>query len=660
MKKEMKLRSGRYMINCIGTVTDDRMFLEFPYDPTLMADVKMMEGRKYHGYDKVNPRKVWSFPITQRNTFRLSFLLDPKGVGPYKPFLEEPVRQVYRTFHDHFKDVDVELFEHQKHLANCWLHKKVLEAGFEMRTGKTLATFAALEHIKALHNDLDENDIIWLGTNSSLGSTSVELDRWRPLVKPGRRMTYEAFRKLAESGEIKKLPRVLVCDESSRIKTPTSKRSQAVKLITDAMRDDLDWFYILNLTGTPAPKTPTDWWHQIEVLQPGYLIEPNEGALQRRLSLIETLPSPTGQVFPKLLAWLDNPDVCGHFDSIDTGQKDDNDRPVKMTKYCGKLKSDPVHGSGGDVFNAGDFHSFVPTINEVAKLYRRMKGIVEIKFAKDCLKLPPPETNLIALKASESTIRAAKFIVNSAPKAIVAVSLLRELSDGFQYVDEPNGIFEPCKCCGGSKKVVGTEIDSITPLEQECAVCNKDGLVEGVRRAARRFETPKLDRLKLDLESQEEHGRIVVFAAFTESIDMVVETCIAEGWNVIRADGRGYTLFDKTGEQITGYKKDDLLKIFNRYVKGTPEQVAFVGFPDATGIDLSAASLLIWYSLTNSGENFRQAGARILGPGMDKDRGANYNVYLHLPSDKKIFDKLLRKVELEALTMGELKEALDE
>ena len=78
------------------------------------------------------------------------------------------------------------------------------------------------------------------------------------------------------------------------------------------------------------------------------------------------------------------------------------------------------------------YHGYVQGVNEVAKLYKRMKGLVHVRLKKDCTDLPDKIYEIIRVTPSQETLRAAKLITKTSRRAIEALTRLRELSDGFQ------------------------------------------------------------------------------------------------------------------------------------------------------------------------------------------------------------------------------------
>ena len=62
------------------------------------------------------------------------------------------------------------------------------------------------------------------------------------------------------------------------------------------------------------------------------------------------------------------------------GWKDDEQKCAE----CGETREEGPHELDG-VTDPDDYHEFVPSKNEVAYLYERLKGLVIVKHKKDCL-----------------------------------------------------------------------------------------------------------------------------------------------------------------------------------------------------------------------------------------------------------------------------------
>ena len=143
------------------------------------------------------------------------------------------------------------------------------------------------------------------------------------------------------------------------------------------MKEHGDDCYIVELSGTPAPKSPTDWWHQCEIACPGYIKEGNVHRFKQRLCLIEQRESLSGGVYPHVVTWFDDAAKCAK---------------------CGELQDHDDHKIGDPDFDAvanEDLHTFEPSCNEVEALGRRLKGLVDVRFKADCLDLPEMRFEII-------------------------------------------------------------------------------------------------------------------------------------------------------------------------------------------------------------------------------------------------------------------------
>src|SRR5690606_26351479 len=115
-------------------------------------------------------------------------------------------------------------------------------------------------------------------------------------------MTYEAFtRRVDEWQKDEPLPQGVIFDESSKLKSSDSQRTQAALFITEKMREryNHDCFVVL-MTGTPSPKSPVDWWSQCEIAYPGFLREGSERAFKMRLGFVEKKDFGEGAYFNDL------------------------------------------------------------------------------------------------------------------------------------------------------------------------------------------------------------------------------------------------------------------------------------------------------------------------------------------------------------------------
>jgi len=626
---------------------DNRIFINYGYWPNLNGEIKKMDGYKWHGYDKV-PLKMWSVKDNPRNNFQLDYMRADKP-NPYEHFDKAYLEvQSRRPLYDH----QLDLFRHAVTVHYCiW--------AAEMGTGKTLSVIEVAEHAFASEIKpgtlLDcEQDFWYVAPKAALAAVEREFKKWNAQLRP-KFLTYERNCKEIEQWESgKKAPRFVVFDESSRLKTPSAKRSQAALHLADNVR--AEWGmdgYVIEMSGSPAPKSPADWWHQCEVAWPGFLVEGNIHIFQRRVGVLtERENTITGGKYAQLVTWKDDETKCS---------------------VCGQLDSSPNHDAVEMAMKArtDEYHKFEACQNEVSKLYRRMKGLVNVKFKKDCLDLPDKRYECIRLAPTPSVLRAAKLITTTSPTAIRALTLLRELSDGFQYQDITTGEQVACPVCHGlctetafftpeGNRVTGEDVNSEIIRETvPCTRCDATGEVDKVTRITKLVECPKDEAYKDLLSQHEETGRIVTYAGFTGSIDRVVSLCKAKKWSVIRVDGRGWVYIDAVTEAVSNIKPVDLLDIFQDKLEQYP-LVAFVGHPGSAGmgLTLTASPSVVYFSNDFNAESRIQSEDRIHRPGMDVNKGATIYDLLHLPTDYQVLDNLKAKRKLQSVSLGELDSAL--
>lgn len=238
---------------------------------------------------------------------------------------------------------------------------------------------------------------------------------------------------------------------------------------------------------------------------------------------------------------------------------------------------------------------------EIELLPKRLEGLVHVCWKKDCLDLPEKTYTLLELPVSEDIKRVAKILAKGYVGAI-RQQKLRELSDGFQYPDDKSG-------------------------------------------ETKTIETPKDEAIKDLLKEHEEIKRIVIYAAYTASVDKIEKICLSEGWEVWKYDGRGS--FGGCEEKFQNP---------NRY----PFRLAFVGNPEAAGqgLTLTPASTIVYYSNTFKSQFRIQSEDRIHRPGASKERGCRIIDLIHLPTDKLVLDRIKMNREIETITLEEIEEAL--
>jgi hypothetical protein len=664
-----KFQVGNKRYPVVTWMEGRRRFFKFGYNKALLNEIKMMKGAKYHGFDEKKPRKLWSVETDQRNDFQINFLRrGTEGIkDPYERY-DAPLPAIeFEPRYHHGKKKHIPHFKHQPPMTmHMFMRRWVIVAG-EMGVAKSLSFIEAAEMAYAtILNETGRTPTIWyVGPRSAIAAVTREIYVWGCKV-PMDMMTYEGMvKRMKEWRDGDVSPAIVIFDESSKIKTPTSIRSQMAKALADGCRKDWgDHSYIWLLTGSPAPKNPVDWYWQAEIACPGFLKEGDIHKFKKRLCIIEMKQNfDGGGMYPSIVTWKDDERKCN---------------------ICGKFKDDPDHDMSeeGVLMGGTAQHPWEKSVNEVAFLYERLKGLVVVYFKKDCLDLPAKHYRVIELKPSNSVLRAASALVKVSPTVIEGLTRLRELSDGFQYEDVPDGM-RICLLCGGSKEAVAFEaipgtcpnceieetrvtdnsdlcpnhIPKANKVVRPCGRCGGTGEEKKFRREVKEVRCPKDDALKDILDEHEDIGRIVVFAGFTGSIDRCVKVCLRNEWAVIRMDQGGVKITNKDGP----ISEKDFLKLFQD-MKDEYPRVAFIAHPKSggMGLTLTASPTIVYYSNTFDAEDRIQSEDRIHRPGMDTNLGATIIDLVHLPSDHKVLENLKRKRDLQAITLGDFSALLQE
>lgn len=649
--EKVKLQYGGFKYPVEMWTLGSRIFFRFSYNKGLKDEIKSMEGAKWEP-----EKKVWSIKDTQRNQFQLDFL---KGLNPYKVY-DTPLDLTNIPTVRYNKRLGREclIYQHQREgIAHNIQRRNCIVAG-EMGTGKSLMMGISLE-IEAAKR---EGVSCWyVGPRSALAAVRRDFEIWGIHPLPSEWLTYEALTRKMKDWAGHKAPFIIAYDEASKLKNMTSQRSQAAKALADGIRQDWMENGIVSLfSGTPAPKSPADWWSLAEVARPGFLKEGDIYKFKNRLGVILQKEGIDGGSYPQLITWRNDSTKCDK---------------------CGLLKDAATHMIeliGIDP----DIHEFIPSVNEVAHLYERLKGLVVVYFKKDCLSLPDKIYRVIEVKPTKSILRAAKIITSSCKSTIQGLIKLRELSDGFQYVETPTELIT-CEICKGTKEIshirelpntcpncqiLGAgqsdefvECSNHSPETQPstiiCPHCDGKGKVQKYDREIREVDCPKDEALIDLLDEYEDVGRVVIYGGFTGTINRIVNICHRHGWWVIRMDQGKIEITDPKGLPI--YDKD-FQSIFQDKLEEYPK-VAFVAHTESggMGLTLTASPMICYFSNTFSGEARMQSEDRIHRIGLDMNRGATIIDILHLPSDKKVLENLQAKKDLQSLSMGEFTNDLD-
>jgi len=613
-----KLRSGNMLYPAQVAKKGDRLFFKFGFNRGIMNDLKRLSGAKWHGFDEP-PLKCWSILDDFHNQFQLAW---HRGENPYERY-DVPLAKF---------EAKRPLFNHQFEMASHMLTRKQAIIACEMGTGKTLAAIEAMERSGV-------QNWWWIGTKSAIKSVQLEFRKWESRVMP-RLFTYDSLKKEIQNWDGGAAPEGVIFDESARIKNATAQRSQAAMHLANSVRAEHgDDGYIILMSGSPAPKAPTDWWNQAETAQPGFLVEGDLGKLRKRLCLIDLVESMHGSVYPKLVTWWDDATKC---------------------KECGQAQEHEDHMMMDC--------TYVPSVNEIEILYERLKGLVLVKFKKDCLDLPDKNYRIIQLEPSKQILRVAQTLANNATSTIKALIALRSLSDGFQYGKKVIGT-ETCELCSGKKTIMVpkeavADNETVVMVEDMCPNCSGTGEQNVIERSTDYVNCPKDDAL-IELMEEHDEGRMVICAGFTGSIDRICNLYKDNKWWVIRIDGKGWKVFDPEGEIIDCI--DEALFAMDRGHKDYEELrrkyplLCVIMHPasGSEGLTLTASPTIVYYSNDFNSMYRIQSEDRIHRPGMDKNKGATIIDLFHLPTDEYVKNNLDRKTRLQSISLGAIKDVLN-
>lgn len=623
------------------------LLCEFSFNRDMNEVLKAMGAR----FDWDN--KQWKLPFNRRNKFRLAYFAGLDAYTWYeRPHIEEnpsrPLRQHQLLM---FRD--------------CITYRRCIQAA-DMGTGKTLVAIEAMEYFKALWK-LRDDQIWYLGPKAAIRSVGLELIKWKAKVAPVC-MTYNKVVDVMKNWTGGAAPRIMIVDESSKVKTATSQRTVAVQKIADSMLDEwgIDCLVVL-LSGTPAPKSPADWWSQCEIAMPGYIREGNVDKFKARLAMMKQEESLQGGTFPKLITWWDDEKkcaVCGQY------AKDHMSTRERQAPRIGGFAEVGFSTGKGTVENNKAIiqsdHDFRPSKNEVANLFTRLKGMVRVTFKKDCTDLPDKIYEIIRLKPTVDMVRAAAIIKKTATRAITALTELRELSDGFMYKDITIGD-RTCTQCGGTGQCMQYEgeVDPMAPnagtpgdfkqVMKECFICKGKGTEPIIERQAIDMGSPKDEALVDLLELYEDHGRLIVWGGFEGTLDRIEKICEKNKWIVLRVDGHGLRASE-------GYLANNLLVAMDlshvdyAINRQKYDKIVVVANPKAGGMAYTwtAACAEVYYSNDFDGEARIQSEDRAHRIGMDINKGLTIYDLFCLPTDEFVLNNLKLKRKLQNMTMGEL------
>ena len=614
MKNNFKMINGQYLNN--STIYSLEKLKRLGRE---MEDLNFVKGMGYIA------------PVTYRNFIRAN------REHFYKPRSEEEVSRIKKMIEAHSmfnkEDGTTSLWDHQTEILNFNLCVRQGIVAAEQRTGKTSPTLDSiqifLKDLRERHPHLKDHieQVYWIAPKSGVRSVTDEIIKWGKSIMAFEvkhkvkihLMTYEWWRanwlnadaiklKKAEDWEIfesvvkkysKLIPRICVFDEVHKLKSEKGVQGKLSRLMRPAQEilyeNDED-FMLIGLSGTPAPKEPSDWWNILEMTNPGFIPESNTGYLKDRLAEIYMKEDEaSGLAFPAVKYW----------------KKD-----------------------------------------ELEKFSKEIEQVVLTIWKSDALDLPEKDHVFIELEQSAETKQAVRFLertrVDSNGKVMGAATLrqkLRQISDGFMYED------------------------------------NYDAETNLMERSVTPIDTPKVAQLRRDLNYLKDGGfnwqegipdnRVMITGGYRGTIDIIRNTCLELGWNVLELTGQGWSTFTVDGKRGNRDSAISWLKLFDRSHTNHVDvinhpldstNIAIIGHPKsmATGLELSRCGLMIAFSHTDDGESEFQVLDRAHSNNMDKVRGFHIHHYCHLKYDLMISKSLRDKKKLQSITMSDIVTAMRE
>ncbi len=605
-----------------------------------------MAGSRWHGYDEEDPRKIWSVDDCQRNRFQLGFLC---GEDVYAWFDRPLVRHEYRPL-----TAQRRAGRRSCRTRTTWrtpgltYHYQIF--GAEMGTGKTLAAQMVMEKSGV---DL----WWWAGPKTSLPNIKRELKLWGfPFDRiQVEFFTYEGLvRVMDEWDGSQTLPRGFVADESSRCKNHTSQRSKACQKLADLIRDKYGFDgYVIEMSGTPSPKTPVDWWSQCEIAWPGFLKEGSPRAMEERLAFM-VQQQYDGHPFKKRIGWKDDERKCAECgETLRRGAARRMRGPGRVPRLHaeqerGGLPLRTAQGAGGHQAQEG-----LPQPAREALPQDRLQAESEHPAGGpgDCQRRAQCRHRHDALARIERRV--------PVPRAAGRNDSLHALHGRHGRANGPTRTTQSGSIANISMlppEVVARLVKQTVP----CPVCGGKREVPKVVRVARELPCPKDAALKMLLEENEETGPHRVFAGFTGSVDRIVRLCLKEKWDVVRCDQGNFQVFaaksdSPEGVVVTGEEPLDY------WANMDHGKVAFVANPESGGMSLTLveARMAVYWSNSWKPEYRVQSEDRIHRKGMDENLGCTIVDLIHLPSDERVLDVIRANRRLELMTMGEVLQGVD-
>jgi rubredoxin len=429
----------------------DRIFLERA-GFGLKDCIKTFRNPRWEGF-KTPPRRCWSIDNCPRNLFQLRYRMG---------------EDVYAWFDQPMLELDFErpVTEMQKEVIRAVMtyHFQIISA--EMGLGKSLIAIECIERAVKLMGGAG----LFVGPRSALESVQLECEKWGS--QPFETSSYEGLHK------IDFVPSIVIFDESSSLKNPTTTRAREAQSLADKVREIGG--YVVCMSGTAQAKSPTDIWSQAEITFPGFIPEGSLKAYTARYANMVEMNTDAGITFQKLESWKED---------------------------------------------------------EVAQIPRRLKGLQRVYRRAEWLELPTKTFRIVKCEPSKKLLRASKAIADIAPNTMTALTWLRALSSGFQYSLE-SGEETLCPTCDGKGFYEVPEVQVCPTCNGSCVSANQQRKVRfvdtpKVAALASELETCG-DRIVIGASFQGSIDKVVETCHAND-----FDTCIVDGrgWRVVTRHG---------------------------------------------------------------------------------------------------------------------------
>ncbi len=260
-------------------LADNRIGIEFSYNPLMVRRVKNLRDRLFHPKEK-----VWSIPIQDSDESMAKLIswgfVVPEGLEGALAVYREKREYLLRLTKE--KDVPFDttlpLFPYQRVGAAFLTHSGSGILGDDMGLGKTIQALAVVHKARAqrvlilcpsalkyqwkeeIKKFLDEPAMVVEGTKQQR-----MIMKWPGTADTGIKYYIANYELL-----IRDLPLIqstpwdyIVADEATRISNPRAKQSKAIKRINAQHR--------LALTGTPISNHANEIWNIVDFVSPGAL-----------------------------------------------------------------------------------------------------------------------------------------------------------------------------------------------------------------------------------------------------------------------------------------------------------------------------------------------------------------------------------------------------